>query len=132
MAVVHAHTPEFVAFGMSSVPLWNGGSAAPVWDIRQFNKERSGIVNTPELGRAMAATLGRNDGVLLWGHGIAMTGGSIKDAVTRVIELRDTPSSAAAGPRKPCARPCSCQRARQELGGAAVRPRVRADCGVHL
>jgi HCOMODA/2-hydroxy-3-carboxy-muconic semialdehyde decarboxylase len=90
MAVVHAHTPEFVAFGMSSVPLWNGGSAAPVWDIRQFNKGRSGIVNTPELGRAMAETLGRTEGVLLWGHGIAMTGTSIKDAVTRVIELRDS------------------------------------------
>lgn len=90
MAVVHAHTPEFVAFGMSSVPLWNGGSAAPVWDIRQFNKGRSGIVNTPELGRAVAATLGLNEGVLLWGHGIAMTGSSIKDAVTRVIELRDS------------------------------------------
>jgi ribulose-5-phosphate 4-epimerase/fuculose-1-phosphate aldolase len=90
MAVVHAHTPEFVAFGMSSVPLWNGGSAAPVWDIRQFNKGRSGIVNTPELGHAMAATLSRNEGVLLWGHGIAMTGSSIKDAVTRVIELRDS------------------------------------------
>src|SRR5262245_38549207 len=90
MAVVHAHTPEFVAFGMSSVPLWNGGAAAPVWDIRRFNKGRSGIVNTPELGRAMAATLSRNEGVLLWGHGIAMTGGSIKDAVTRVIELRDS------------------------------------------
>ena len=90
MAVVHAHTPEFVAFGMSSVRLWNGGSAAPVWDIRQFNKGRSGIVNTPELGHAMAATLGRNEGVLLWGHGIAMTGSSIKDAVTRVVELRDS------------------------------------------
>jgi HCOMODA/2-hydroxy-3-carboxy-muconic semialdehyde decarboxylase len=90
MAVVHAHTPEFVAFGMSSVPLWNGGSVAPVWDIRQFNKGRSGIVNTPELGRAMAERLARDDGVLLWGHGIAMTGGSIKDVVTRVIELRDS------------------------------------------
>ena len=90
MAVVHAHTPEFVAFGMSSVPLWNGDTKAPVWDIREFNKGRSGIVNTPELGHAMAATLGSAEGVLLWGHGIAMTGSSVKDAVTGVIELRDS------------------------------------------
>jgi ribulose-5-phosphate 4-epimerase/fuculose-1-phosphate aldolase len=90
MAVVHAHSSEFVAFGMSSVPLWNGGTRAPVWDIREFNKGRSGIVNTPELGRAMAAMLDRNEGVLLWGHGIAMTGASVKDAVSRVIELRDS------------------------------------------
>ena len=33
-----------------------------------FNKGRSGIVNTPELGQAMAERLGRNEGVLLWGR----------------------------------------------------------------
>ena len=75
MAVVHAHTPEFVAFGMSSVPLWNGGSAAPVWGILQFHKGRAGIVNTPGLGHAMAATPSPHQGVVLWGHGRARTGG---------------------------------------------------------
>jgi HCOMODA/2-hydroxy-3-carboxy-muconic semialdehyde decarboxylase len=89
MAVVHSHTVEFVAFGMSSVPLWNGDTKAPVWDIRQFNEGRSGIVNTPDLGRAMAATLGKNDAVLLWGHGIALGSGSIKDVVSRVLDLRE-------------------------------------------
>jgi HCOMODA/2-hydroxy-3-carboxy-muconic semialdehyde decarboxylase len=90
MAIVHAHTPEFVAFGMSSVPLWNGDSPLPVWDIRQFNKGRSGIVSRPELGRAMAATLGRHEAVLLWGHGIAMTSGSLPELVSRVNALRST------------------------------------------
>lgn len=89
MAVVHAHTPEFVAFSMSSVPLWNGDGAVPVWDIRPFNRGRSGIVNTPALGRAMAETLGKSDAVLLWGHGIALTAASLPDAVTRVDDLRD-------------------------------------------
>ncbi|MBI2188383.1 MAG: class II aldolase/adducin family protein [Acidobacteria bacterium] len=90
MAIVHAHTAEFVAFGMSSVPLWNGQTKAPVWDIRQFNNGRSGIVSTPELGRAMAATLGQNEAVLLWGHGIALTAGSIEDVVSRVLDLRES------------------------------------------
>ncbi|MGH9256562.1 MAG: class II aldolase/adducin family protein [Vicinamibacterales bacterium] len=111
MAVVHAHTPEFVAFGMSSVPLWNGESMAPVWDIRQFNKGRSGIVSTPALGQAMAAALGRSEGLLLWGHGIAMTGGSVKDVVSRVIELRDS---------------ARLQQATISMGGA-WKPQVRKD-----
>lgn len=89
MAVVHGHTVEFVAFGMSSVPLWNGDTRAPVWDIRQFNNGRSGIVNTPELGRSMASTLGNHEAILLWGHGIALAAGSLKDVVSRVLDLRD-------------------------------------------
>ena len=89
MAVVHSHTPEFVAFGMSSVPLWNGDSPVPVWDIRPFNRGRSGIVNTPALGKAMAEKLGRNTAVLLWGHGIALTAASLPEAISRVDELRD-------------------------------------------
>ena len=47
MAIVHAHTPELVAFGMSSVPLWHGESRVPVWDIRRLNEGRTGTVQTP-------------------------------------------------------------------------------------
>jgi HCOMODA/2-hydroxy-3-carboxy-muconic semialdehyde decarboxylase len=90
MAIVHAHTPEFVAYGMSSVPLWHGDRQVPVWDLRPFNRGRSGIVSTPALGKAMAEKLGREEGVLLWGHGISFTGGSIQEAVTRVAALRDS------------------------------------------
>jgi HCOMODA/2-hydroxy-3-carboxy-muconic semialdehyde decarboxylase len=89
MAIVHAHTPEFVAFGMSSVPLWSGESMVPVWDIRPFNKGRSGIVSTPALGHAMAEKLGSSEAVLLWGHGIALTAGSIPDVVSRANDLRN-------------------------------------------
>ena len=89
MAIVHAHTPEFVAFGMSSAPLWSGDDMVPVWDIRPFNKGRSGIVSTSALGHAMAEKLGRSEAVLLWGHGIAATGNSLSDVVSRVIDLRN-------------------------------------------
>ena len=90
MAIVHAHTPELVAFGMSSVPLWYGGNRMPVFDIRQVNDGRPGIVSNPDLGRAMAQSLGDREAVLLWGHGVAVTGGSIPELVTRADDLRDT------------------------------------------
>jgi ribulose-5-phosphate 4-epimerase/fuculose-1-phosphate aldolase len=90
MAVVHAHTPEFVAFGMSSVPLWSSQNMLPVWDIRPFNRGRNGVVSTPALGKAMAEKLGRSEAVLLWGHGIALTGGSLAEAISRVIDLRES------------------------------------------
>jgi len=90
MAVVHAHTPEFVAFGMSSVPLYDGDMPLPVWDIRPFNRGRSGVVSTLALGTAMAEKMGKAEAVLLWGHGIALGAASLPDAIARVDALRDS------------------------------------------
>ena len=90
MAIVHAHTPEFIAYGMSSVPLWDGASRVPVWDIRPYNEGRSGTVQTPALGRAMAAGLGDSHAVLLWGHGVAVTAASLPELVARTADLRDS------------------------------------------
>ena len=90
MAVVHAHSPELVAFGMSSVPLWYGGNRMPVFDIRPFNDGRPGIISNPDLGRAMAEALDDREAVLLWGHGVAVTGSSLAELVTRADDLRDT------------------------------------------
>lgn len=89
MAIVHAHTPEFVAFDLSPVPLMNGESALPVFDLRPFNRGRSGIISTPALGKAMAEKMGTSEAVLLWGHGIALGAKSIQEAITRVAQLRD-------------------------------------------
>jgi HCOMODA/2-hydroxy-3-carboxy-muconic semialdehyde decarboxylase len=90
MAIVHSHTPEFVAFAMSSVPLWYGENRVPVFDIRPVNDGRPGIIGAPGLGRAMAETLGDREAVLLWGHGVAVTGRSLPELVTRADDLRDT------------------------------------------
>jgi ribulose-5-phosphate 4-epimerase/fuculose-1-phosphate aldolase len=90
MAVVHAHTPEFVAFGMSSAPLyWGPNRQVPVWDIRPVNNGRSGIVGSNELGQSMAAKLGDNEAVLLWGHGITLTARSLPEAIHRSVALRN-------------------------------------------
>jgi HCOMODA/2-hydroxy-3-carboxy-muconic semialdehyde decarboxylase len=90
MAVVHAHTPEYVAFGMSSAPLyWGPNRQVPVWDIRPFNNGRSGIVSSNQLGQSMAEKLGDNEAVLLWGHGITLTARSLPEAIHRSVALRD-------------------------------------------
>jgi len=89
MAVVHAHTPEFVAFGMSSVPLyWGPNRQVPVWDIRPLNNGRNGIVSDNRLGQSMAETLGGDEAVLLWGHGITLAARSLPEAIHRVVALR--------------------------------------------
>ena len=90
MAVLHAHTPEFVAFGMQSTPLyWGPNKRLPVWDIRPVNGGRSGIVGTNALGQSMAETLGNNEAVLLWGHGISLTAKSLPEVVHRAVALRN-------------------------------------------
>jgi HCOMODA/2-hydroxy-3-carboxy-muconic semialdehyde decarboxylase len=90
MAVLHAHTPEFVAFGMSSVPLyWGPNKQVPVWDIRPVNGGNSGIVGTNALGQSMSEKLGNNEAVLLWGHGISLTAKSLPEVVHRAVALRD-------------------------------------------
>ena len=90
MAVLHAHTPEFVAFGMSSAPLyWGPNKQLPVWDIRPVNEGRNGIVSTNALGQSMAETLGNNEAVLLWGHGISLTAKSLPEVVHRAVALRN-------------------------------------------
>lgn len=110
MAIVHSHTQEFVAFGLSSVPLWNGDRQLPVFDLRPFNYGRSGIIFTPALGKAMAEKMGDAEAVLLWGHGIAIGAKSIPEVITRVAQLRDSAQAqqavvAAGGTWKPQPRP---------------------------
>jgi ribulose-5-phosphate 4-epimerase/fuculose-1-phosphate aldolase len=90
MAVVHAHPPETIAFSVSSVPLIDGNTAVPVWDIRPVHKGQAGIVNTPELGRSLAQALGSHESVLLLGHGVVVTSASLSGVVSGAGGLLDT------------------------------------------
>jgi len=94
MAVVHAHTPEVTAFTQSSVelrPVSNGGrfigSGLPIFDIRQFHP-RASIIDSPELGKAIAGVLGNSPAVLLKGHGVTVTDSSLYGLVSRAYNLR--------------------------------------------
>ena len=88
MAIVHSHTPELVAFSVSSVPLHNGDTVVPIFDIRKVNNGRSGIITTSALGRAFAGSLGDSDAILLLGHGAVVVGSSIYSAVSSAAGLR--------------------------------------------
>ena len=88
MAVVHSHTPELAAFGVSSVPLRSGDNNVPIFDIRAFNNGRSGIVGTPALAHSLAASLGNRIYILLLGHGAVVAGPSIYNLVDSAHGLR--------------------------------------------
>jgi len=94
MSVIHAHTPELVAFGQTSIklrPVSNGGAfigdGIPLWAIGRYDPTQS-IVTTPELGRSLAQTIGKKAGALLTGHGIALTDSSLYGLVNRVYDFR--------------------------------------------
>ena len=61
MAIVHSHTPELVAFSVSSVPLAGGDAVVPIFDIRKVNNGQSGILSTPALGQSFAESVGKSD-----------------------------------------------------------------------
>ena len=101
MAVLHAHTPELVSFGLSSVPLrpvlhWAGfiGAGLPNYDIRKYTGGYASpvgcahCISTPELGRALAQELGTRGAALLFGHGIAVVAGSLPELVNRAYDMR--------------------------------------------
>lgn len=85
--VVHAHPPYCVALGnvgQTVRPLTITGTVftetIPVF--RSF-----GLINTSELGEAVAACLGERRAMLLRGHGANVTGRSIPEAIVSAIYL---------------------------------------------
>jgi ribulose-5-phosphate 4-epimerase/fuculose-1-phosphate aldolase len=88
MAVVHSHTLELAAFGVSSVPLRVGDNTVPIFDIRTFNNGRGGTISTPALGRSMAQSLGNRNAILLRGGGTVVVASSIYDLVGSANRLR--------------------------------------------
>jgi len=95
MSVVHAHTPSVLAFAVSNIPLrpvyhmatWMLGGNMPMFEIRKVPGSVGMLVNTSELGTAVAQTLGDRPVMLLRGHGFVVVGPSIPEAVSRAIFL---------------------------------------------
>ncbi len=91
-AVVHSHSPTVIPFGVTQVPLRPVAhtasflhSGVPVYEIRDASGMTNMLVNDAARGRALAEVLGRRSVVLLRGHGNAVTGFDIRDAVSRAI-----------------------------------------------
>jgi HCOMODA/2-hydroxy-3-carboxy-muconic semialdehyde decarboxylase len=90
MGVVHTHSPGVVPFSVSQTPLraiyHNAAFLAagvPVFDIRKTFGQTDMLVRSPEIGRALAETLGDKSVVLMRGHGDVTVGPTVKMAVFR-------------------------------------------------
>jgi ribulose-5-phosphate 4-epimerase/fuculose-1-phosphate aldolase len=89
-AVIHAHSAEMITFAAAGVSLRNmihTGSfindGVPVWDARKFGGTADDmLIRNPALGQALARALGSKTAMILFGHGVAVTGNSLATAVS--------------------------------------------------
>ena len=95
VAVVHSHSPGIIPFGvvpsaeLKPISHMGGylGDGVPVYEIRDTGGPATDmLVRTPELGRALAKSLGSYSIVLMRGHGATMVGtASVRQAVYRAV-----------------------------------------------
>jgi ribulose-5-phosphate 4-epimerase/fuculose-1-phosphate aldolase len=93
-AIVHSHSAAIIPFGivpgatLMPVSHMGGfiGEGAPVFEIRDTAGTNSDmLVRTPELGAALAKSLGARNIVLMRGHGSTVVGFNIRQAVYRAV-----------------------------------------------
>jgi ribulose-5-phosphate 4-epimerase/fuculose-1-phosphate aldolase len=92
-AIVHSHSPAVIPFGVTSVqlrPVFHLSSflagGAPVFEIREAGGSATDmLIRTPELGAALARTLGAAPVALMRGHGDVVVGSSLQEVVFRAI-----------------------------------------------
>jgi ribulose-5-phosphate 4-epimerase/fuculose-1-phosphate aldolase len=95
-SVVHNHAYEVIPFtvtqGVRLRPLLHLaaglGTDIPVWDIRHRFGDTNLLVTTAAQGADLAQGLGANRVVLMRGHGAAVAGVSIQDAVHTSVYLK--------------------------------------------
>jgi ribulose-5-phosphate 4-epimerase/fuculose-1-phosphate aldolase len=93
-SVVHAHTPSILVFADSSIPLRPMyhmaaflAAGVPNYEIRKVPGSTGMLVNSNQLGTALAQTLGDKAVALMRGHGVVIVGPDIPEAVSRSIFL---------------------------------------------
>ena len=94
MAVVHNHSPSVVPFSVTGVPMRAlfhmasfVGDGLPNFEIRDVKPGSDLLVKTPDLGKALASTLGQKPAALMRGHGSVVVGENLPRAVGRSIYL---------------------------------------------
>jgi ribulose-5-phosphate 4-epimerase/fuculose-1-phosphate aldolase len=94
MAIVHFHAQEVIPFGVSGVPLrpiyhMAGflGEGVPLFEIRDSGGMTDMLIRSPELGQALAKTLGDKPVALLRGHGAVAVASSLHIAVGRAYYM---------------------------------------------
>lgn len=95
-SVVHNHAYELIPFSISKTvklrPVLHTsagiGAEIPVWDIRDKFGDTNMLVTTLDQGDDLARALGRNQVSLMRGHGCAVAGSSVYDAVSTSVYLK--------------------------------------------
>jgi len=97
LSVVHCHARSLIPFGAAKGarlrPMSHMcgflGCGVPVFEIRKAGGNTDMLIRTPELGKALADTLGDKNVVLMRGHGATMIGISIPEVVFRAVYSMD-------------------------------------------
>src|SRR5215813_13089984 len=91
-AIIHSHSPTIVPFSVTKYPLkpilHNAaflGAGPPIFEIREAGGMTNMLVETPELGKAIAKTIGKHDIVLMRGHGDTVVGPNVRLATYMAI-----------------------------------------------
>ena len=91
-AVVHSHAPAVIPFGVTQVPLRPMIHLAgflpervPIFETRRVVGMSNLLVQTPQIGKALAETLGSGSVVLMRGHGMTVVASALPLAVYRAI-----------------------------------------------
>jgi len=94
MAVVHCHCPDLIPFGVSSVPLRPVYHMAgfleepvPIFEIRSAGGLTDMLIRSPELGKALAQSLGSKPAALMRGHGAVVVAPSLHVVVGRAYYM---------------------------------------------
>ena len=88
-AVVHTHADNAVALAAAGEPLRPVSHAATLFvppEVPRFTLTAD-LIRTPELGRAVAGTLGSQHAMFLVNHGLVTAGRDVPDAVVRAVLL---------------------------------------------
>ena len=91
-AVVHAHPPAVLTCGIADLPLRPifGSFNIPAMRLAHDGipvYPRSVLIRRPELAREMLAAMGDAPACVLRGHGITVTGRTVREAVMRALNL---------------------------------------------
>jgi ribulose-5-phosphate 4-epimerase/fuculose-1-phosphate aldolase len=92
-AIVHSHSPSVIPFGATGTtlkPIFHLGgflgSGTPIFEIRETGGDSTDmLIRSPQLGVALARTLGTASYALMRGHGSVAVGSSLKQVVYRAI-----------------------------------------------
>jgi ribulose-5-phosphate 4-epimerase/fuculose-1-phosphate aldolase len=100
MSVVHCHARPLIPFGTAKGaklrPMFHMcgflGCGVPIFEIRETGGMTDMLIRTAALGKALAASLGDKNVVLMRGHGATMVGDSIPEAVFRAVYATENAS----------------------------------------